>query len=74
MPGRSGRWGRRVPTGPGPDLLLGHTVTGLEGLSQLSTYELVAQGATIVRRPDAGIEWDVLAGPEHNGFCVLAAR
>ncbi|GAB2690151.1 VOC family protein [Thalassiella azotivora] len=32
---------------------------------------LVALGATVVRRRDADIEWDVLADPEGNEFCVF---
>ena len=38
------------------------------------TEELVAQGATLVRRRDAEIDWDVLADPEGNEFCVFAPR
>ncbi|HEV2777896.1 MAG TPA: VOC family protein [Actinophytocola sp.] len=34
--------------------------------------ELVGLGATIVRRRDDEIEWDVLADPEGNEFCVFA--
>lgn len=33
---------------------------------------LVAQGATVVRGPDDGIEWHVLADPAGNEFCVFA--
>jgi glyoxalase superfamily protein len=33
--------------------------------------ELVGLGATIVRRRDDEIEWDVLADPEGNEFCVF---
>ncbi|HET9142341.1 VOC family protein [Actinophytocola sp.] len=36
--------------------------------------ELVALGATVVRRRDDEIEWDVLADPEGNEFCVFAPR
>jgi hypothetical protein len=39
-----------------------------------STDELVALGATVVRRRDDEIEWDVLADPEGNEFCLLARR
>jgi hypothetical protein len=35
-------------------------------------YELVALGATILRRKDEEIEWDLLADPEGNEFCVFA--
>lgn len=38
--------------------------------------ELLALGATLVRRRDAERDWDVLADPEGNEFCVFqrAAR
>ncbi len=37
--------------------------------------ELVAQGATLIRRrDDVDIDWDVLADPEGNEFCVFAPR
>ena len=45
------------------------------------TGELLALGATVVRRRDAGpddepdggtIDWDVLADPEGNEFCVFS--
>jgi hypothetical protein len=36
--------------------------------------ELVALGATRVRRRDDEIEWDVLADPEGNEFCVFEPR
>ena len=35
------------------------------------TKELVALGATVVRRRDDDIEWDVLADPEGNEFCCF---
>lgn len=39
------------------------------------TDELVAQGATLIRRrDDVEIDWDVLADPEGNEFCVFAPR
>ena len=38
------------------------------------TDELLAQGATVVRRRDDEIEWDVLADPEGNEFCVFKPR
>ena len=37
------------------------------------TNELLALGATLVRARDDEIEWDVLADPEGNEFCVFAA-
>jgi Glyoxalase-like domain len=36
------------------------------------TSELLAAGATLVRRRDAEIRWDILADPEGNEFCVFA--
>jgi hypothetical protein len=35
------------------------------------TAELLALGATLVRRRGGDIEWDVLADPEGNEFCVF---
>lgn len=37
------------------------------------TEEFLAAGATLLRRRDEDIEWDVLADPEGNEFCVFAA-
>ncbi len=34
--------------------------------------ELVGRGARLLRRRDDEIEWDVLADPEGNEFCVFA--
>jgi hypothetical protein len=36
------------------------------------TAALLAAGATLVRAEDDDIEWDVLADPEGNEFCVFA--
>jgi hypothetical protein len=38
------------------------------------TDELVALGARLVRRRDEGREWDVLADPEGNEFCVFPPK
>ncbi|WP_129837946.1 VOC family protein [Streptomyces sp. RFCAC02] len=35
---------------------------------------LIALGATLVRRRGEGTEWDVLADPEGNEFCVFEPR
>jgi hypothetical protein len=35
------------------------------------TAALLAAGATMVRQQDDDIEWDVLADPEGNEFCVF---
>jgi hypothetical protein len=34
---------------------------------------LVAAGATVVRRPDADIDWTVLADPQGNELCAFPA-
>ncbi|HEV8562787.1 MAG TPA: VOC family protein [Actinophytocola sp.] len=39
-----------------------------------SLDELLGLGATLVRKRDDEIEWDVLADPEGNEFCVFAPR
>jgi hypothetical protein len=39
-----------------------------------SVDELVGLGATVVRRRDDDIEWDVLADPQGNEFCVFTPR
>jgi hypothetical protein len=36
------------------------------------TWPLLSAGATMVRQQDDEIEWDVLADPEGNEFCVFA--
>ena len=36
------------------------------------TDALLASGATLVRRRDDEVHWDVLADPEGNEFCVFA--
>ncbi|MFD8993935.1 VOC family protein [Streptomyces abikoensis] len=38
------------------------------------TERLVGLGATVIRRRDDEIEWDVLADPEGNEFCVFTPR
>jgi hypothetical protein len=38
------------------------------------TERLVALGASVVRRRDDEIEWDVLADPEGNEFCCFAPQ
>jgi hypothetical protein len=42
-----------------------HDVTG-------DTDALLALGATLLRRRDDEVHWDVLADPEGNEFCVFA--
>ena len=36
-----------------------------------NTDELLTLGATLVRRRDDEIEWDIMADPEGNEFCVF---
>ena len=36
--------------------------------------ELLELGATLVRERDGDIEWDVLADPEGNEFCVFTPK
>ncbi len=38
------------------------------------TAEIVGLGATLLRARGGDIEWDVLADPEGNEFCVFAER
>jgi hypothetical protein len=38
------------------------------------TQTILALGATLVRARGGDIEWDVLADPEGNEFCVFAER
>ena len=38
------------------------------------TASIVALGATLIRERGGDIEWDVLADPEGNEFCVFAER
>jgi hypothetical protein len=38
------------------------------------TDDLLARGARLVRRRGGDIDWDVLADPEGNEFCVFAPR
>ena len=37
-----------------------------------STRQLLSRGATLLRARDDEIQWDVLADPEGNEFCVFA--
>jgi hypothetical protein len=40
-------------------------------LQDASVEDLVAAGATVLRRPDEEINWTVLADPEGNEFCAF---
>jgi hypothetical protein len=37
-----------------------------------NTEELLAVGAVLLRERDGDIDWDILADPEGNEFCVFA--
>jgi hypothetical protein len=39
-----------------------------------TTADILHAGATLIRARDAEIEWDVLADPEGNEFCVFPPR
>lgn len=39
-----------------------------------NTDELLALGATLLRQRDEEVDWDVLADPEGNEFCVFTPR
>jgi hypothetical protein len=66
------------PTGSGPDIWIvpvpeAKTVKNRMHLDVIGDSEaLVALGATVVRRQDDDIDWDVLADPEGNEFCCFA--
>ena len=66
------------PTGAGPLIWVipvpeRKSVKNRMHLDVLGDVEwLLSQGATLVRRRDEEIEWDVLADPEGNEFCVFA--
>jgi len=66
------------PTGGGPLIWVipvpeGKTVKNRMHLDVIGdTNALIAVGATVVRRRDDAIEWDVLADPEGNEFCCFA--
>ena len=67
------------PTGHGPQIWVNpvpEEKTSLKNRLHFDvdgdTEELLAQGATLVRRKDDEIAWDVLADPEGNEFCVFA--
>ena len=68
------------PTGAGPQLWVQavpeqKTVKNRMHIDVFgSTEELVALGATVLRTSDEEIDFDVLADPEGNEFCVFAPR
>jgi hypothetical protein len=66
------------PTGAGPLIWIvpvpeGKTVKNRVHVDVYgNTHAIVASGATLIRARDADIQWDVLADPEGNEFCVFA--
>ena len=58
-------WVNRVPEPKTVKNRMHHDVTG-------DTDALLALGATLLRRRDDEVHWDVLADPEGNEFCVFA--
>ena len=58
-------WFAQVPEGKTIKNRMHHDVDG-------DTVALLALGATLVRARGGDVEWDVLADPEGNEFCVFA--
>ena len=75
-----GQWtgGIADPAGAGPLIWINRvpeakTIKNRMHLDVLGdTAELISLGATLLRRRDAEIRWDILADPEGNEFCVFA--
>jgi hypothetical protein len=57
-------WINRVPETKAVKNRMHHDVYG-------DVQELLALGATLVRARDEEIQWDVMADPEGNEFCVF---
>ena len=66
------------PSGEGPPMWIVPVPEPKTGKNRMhfdvvgETWPLLAAGATMVRAQDDEIEWDVLADPEGNEFCVFA--
>ncbi len=58
-------WVNRVPEPKSVKNRVHHDVVG-------DTDALLAAGATLLRRQDDEVHWDVLADPEGNEFCCFA--
>jgi Glyoxalase-like domain len=75
-----GKWIGAIedPAGAGPDIWINLVPEAktLKNRMHLDVYgdqeELIALGATLVRSRDAEIDWDILADPQGNEFCVFA--
>jgi hypothetical protein len=65
------------PTGAGPTIWVNPVPEPKDVKNRMhhdvdgDTAALLALGATLVRRRDGDIRWDVLADPEGNEFCVF---
>jgi len=74
-----GKWVGAIedPSGEGPLIWINKVpeVKALKNRMHHDVYgdvqELLSLGATLVRARDPEIEWDVLADPEGNEFCVF---
>ncbi|OLF17101.1 VOC family protein [Actinophytocola xanthii] len=68
------------PTGGGPLIWVVPVPEGKTTKNRMhldvwgQTEELVELGATVLRARDGEIDWDVLADPEGNEFCVFPPR
>ncbi|CCG01581.1 VOC family protein [Blastococcus saxobsidens] len=66
------------PSGAGPDIWINPVPEPKTAKNRLhfdvdgDRDALLAAGATLVRGQDDDIDWDVLADPEGNEFCVFA--
>ncbi len=66
------------PAGVGPLIWLNPVPEPKNGKNRMhldvigDRNELLGLGATLIRARDAEIDWDVLADPEGNEFCVFA--
>lgn len=83
QPPEGGQWPRHWPvpihdpTGRGPLIWINPVPEPKSTKNRMhldvrgDTGELLAMGATLLRRHSSGTEWDVLADPEGNEFCVF---
>jgi hypothetical protein len=77
-----GKWIGAIedPDGQGPMIWINRVPEGksVKNRMHLDVYgdveELQARGATLVRGRDEEIDWDVMADPEGNEFCVFEPR
>ena len=66
------------PSGPGPQIWINPVPEPKTTKNRMhldvtgDKDELLGLGATLVRARDEDIEWDILADPEGNEFCVFA--